>query len=131
MNQKSRIDLTKTKMDTIMAFVGGNPGAVSALVTLMQTAKKVDPDSIWEDFTPLMALDNLGIYEEKIWMLYKDVCGQSALNCHILFRAQQMGHLTESEIIDAVNASNPRFDFVDLLHTIQMELPHFGGHYEA
>lgn len=122
--KKPRLKLEDTVIGSVMAFCGGNPGAMTALMTMINEIPKHDPDSMLGAFSPLISLDNLDIYEENIWMLYKDVCGYSTLKCAILFRANQLGFLNAAEIKKATMPTT--FDFVGLLARIQEEVPNFG-----
>lgn len=125
MNRKNtRLELTDTPMSAVLKFSNGNPGAMSATVAMMRDTPLHDPDNAFGGFSVLMSLDNLGIYESDIWVLYKDVCGHDTLKCAILFRANQLGFLTTAQIKKA--ASPTAFDFVDLLGQIQEQVPCFG-----
>ena len=112
-------------MNAVMSFCGGNPGAMTALMKMITDGPAHDPDNFLGPFGPLIALDTLDIYEDKIWILYKDVCGYDTLKCTILFRANQLGILQSAEIKKA--AFPTAFDFQGLLATIQERLPNFGA----
>lgn len=125
----SRIQLEDSAMSAIMKMVDGNPGAISVLVTLMKEEARIDPDSAFGGIGTLLALDTLGIYGSNIWILYKDVCKQNAVNMVLLFRANQLGFVTSKAIKDASNdqTRSSNFDFVDLMAKVKDRLPDFGG----
>lgn len=88
-----RISLEMTFEEILLKMSGGNPGAITVCMELLSKGEKVDPDASLGGFSSLLLLDTLGIYEGRIWGLYKDVCG-----CHIgkmiaVLRAKQLGQL--------------------------------------
>lgn len=120
-----RIQLTDTAMSACVKLAEGNPGAVAALIKLMEAAPRIDPDSAWGPLGPLFSLDGMGIYGSHIWMLWKDVCGQDAVKAETLFRARQLGILRESLVQEAARTGQHSFDFDALLAEVRKQLPNF------
>ncbi len=71
----SKITLEDTNQSAIVKMSEGNPGALTALVGLLQLDKKVAP---FGGLVALLHLDDEGIYGSRIWMGFKDYCGQDA-----------------------------------------------------
>jgi hypothetical protein len=94
----SRINLSDTLMTAVIKMSDGNPGAVTALMALSTVKPTVDPESAMGPYAPLLSLDTHQIYGSAIWILYKDVCKQSARTMLMLLRAVQLGLFSESAL---------------------------------
>jgi hypothetical protein len=123
MNDHPRIDLTDNMMTAVMKLADGNPGAITALLTMATKAAEIDPDSAFGAFSPLFALDTHGIYGSDIWVLWKDVCGMDPVKAETLFRSVQLGYLPESRLTSATKPSD--VDFQALNDRVCKELPAF------
>jgi hypothetical protein len=89
---KVRIDSEMTVVQTVSALAEGNPGALSVCVDILKLGS----------VAPLLLIDSFGIYGSKIWMLYKDVCGQSVSGVIALLQAVQLGELSEDTLHHAI-----------------------------
>lgn len=123
---KSRIDLNDDVLAILLKLADGNPGAIDVMSRLVQSAEKIDPDSIFKGLGPLLSLDNMGIYGSEIWVLFKDVCGSSILNMMTLFRGAQLGIVDMGRVTAAARGDKQDFVFSDILDLVQEELPEFG-----
>jgi hypothetical protein len=101
MNHRPRIEMTDTTMDAMIKMAEGNPGAITAIMKLMESAETVDPQSALGGVGALLSLDTHGIYGSNIWILYKDVCGMDVRKVLMLLRAVQLGYLPESRLVNA------------------------------
>ena len=118
-------DLNMTTFDTVLALSGGNPGAITVCMNILKNGKEIDPDNALEGLGPLLMLDTLNIWDSRIWMLYKDVCGKDLTRMLAVLRAYQLGKLNGENIVNAID----RGSFIDLdnvLTEVQSELPKFG-----
>ena len=120
-----RIELNDTPMSAIAKLSEGNPGAVSVLVDLFQSAPFIDPDAAFGGVAPLFSLDTLGIYGSRIWVLFKDCCNSDILGMQTILRANQLGILHRYELDEAMR-DNKQLDITSLLVAVQKELPRFG-----
>ena len=127
-----RIQLADNNTDAIMKLVEGNPGAISAIMACMNIHDSVDKDSMLGVLSVPLSLDEYGIYGSRIWILYKDVCGQNPVKMITLFRAIQLGiypFVKMKRIIDA--CENPGIGNIDeiphaeLLDKVRNELTNF------
>lgn len=118
-------DLSMRPMDLMLSFSEGNPGAASVLVQLYKHAREIDPDSVLGEMGPLFALDNLDCYGPRIWMFYKDVCGQDIHKMMGLMRACQMGFTADRDINVAIDGDRSRLDIPALLAKLKEALPAF------
>lgn len=89
----------------IVAMADGNPGAVSVMVQMLQKGDAIDPQAFMGGgLSAILFMDTLGIYGSDIWILYKNVCGQSLNRTMGLLRAVQMGILSQRTLNNAVQA---------------------------
>jgi len=130
-HHKERITLEMSVMDVMVTMSEGNPGALRVCFDLFKNGAAVDPEA-WSPLAHLLDLDSMGIYGSKIWVLYKDVCGQNLVNMIALFRAYQLGqvegvydhHIKMAS--EGVPLSKP-FDFPAIVATVKNRLPSFNA----
>jgi hypothetical protein len=94
----SRIKLTDTTMDALIKMSEGNPGALSAMMELLDKTPKIDPQSALGGIGSILALDTYGIYGSDIYVLWSDKCGRDIRKMCLLLRAVQLGHLHKSRL---------------------------------
>lgn len=123
--EKSRIQLTDTAMSAAMKMSEGNPGAISVCARMLRDGAKIDPDDFAGGVGNLLSMDTLRIYGSRIWMLYKDVCGEDLrITCAIL-RAHQLGFLRASELHHAIDNYGEGIDIPSLVAQVENQLPNF------
>lgn len=89
----SRVKLTDTSHAAIVKMAEGSPGAVAAMVDILTSSSLYDPESAGGGLMSLLALDDLGVYGSKIWVLYSDICGKDVRKVAILMRSHQLGFI--------------------------------------
>jgi hypothetical protein len=119
-----KIQLDMSAMDMIMVMSEGNPGALKVLMESLDKVPEVDPDDVFGPWGLMMHLDSLGIYGERIWMLYKDLCGENITNTIAMARAWQLGIVRESDLKDAINGLTI-FNVSDIIEKVKERLPSF------
>lgn len=92
----ARIDLMDTGMSAVMKMVDGNPGAMMALIEMMEKYPSIDPQSAFGPLTPVLSLDTHGIYGSEIYILFSDKCGRDVRKMALLLRAVQLGFRSSS-----------------------------------
>ena len=127
---ESRIQLNDTVMSAVVKMSDGNPGALTVMVGLIKDGGKIDPNSFMGGFGNVMDLDTLRIYGPRIWMLYKDVCGQDLRVMCAVLRAWQLGFVTDSAINAALDnepwrKSETSLDLDALVVKVEERLPEF------
>ncbi len=125
-NGSERVGLTDSVMDMMLKLSDGNPGAVRVLMEMMEQSEAIDPDSIMQGPLSVLSLDTHSIYGERIWMFYKDVCGESILNLLGVMRAVQLGISTDAAMDHAIDNRGAGIDVLGLLGEVQKRLPAFG-----
>jgi hypothetical protein len=111
-------------MDAIMKLTEGNPGALTAIVQMVKRHASIDPDAALGWIGTALSLDDANIRGSRIWLLYKDVCGQDMTNMLAVLRANQLGYLTRDELLRAINGDK-KLDVADLLRQVMERLPDF------
>ena len=128
---KERITGDMNGMQMIMVMAGGNPGALRVVMELMTKGGDIDPDSALGGMGCVLGLDTHKIYEDKIWMLYKDICGHDLTSVVGLLRGVQLGIMSESELTKAINHPSgygqmAEERIADVLKQVRAQLPNFG-----
>ena len=123
----NRIALTDTVIDTTTRMSEGNPGAITVMVNLMKESPKVDPDDMFGPLGPLMSLDSYGIYGSRIWMLYKDVCNQSAVRTLAVLRGMQLGLISDTVVDHAIDHRGEGLDVEEIMARVKERLPAFNA----
>lgn len=70
-------------------------------------------------------MDMLGIYESRIWMLYKDVCGENLEKMLGVLRANQLGFVSSEIVNAAIDNRGAGIDVDDLFRQVKEWLPEF------
>ena len=132
---KQRITLGMSIKDIVFALVEGNPGAIITCHELMQYGNMIDPDAaLGGGFSSLLDLDVLGIYGERVYYLFSDVCGRDVEKVLALLRAYQLGQLAgvdEAALNHAIDNRGSGLDPEAALQAVKEKLPSFGVTYEA
>lgn len=105
---------------------GYNPGALSVLMQIWEKVPEIDPDCMIPLLT-ILSLDTHKIYAERIWMFYKDVCGQDLTKMLGVLRAVQLGLLPEREMTHAIDNRGNGLDIEQILANVRGRLPRFGA----
>lgn len=123
---KERLNLQDCVPDILMKMAEGNPGAITVCLKMMREGRAIDPDSFAGGFTGVLAMDTYGIYGSRIWMLYKDVCGENLEATLAVLRACQLGLLRESVMHHAIDNYGEGVDVPSLLAEVKGQLGLFG-----
>jgi len=114
--------------DVIIALAEGNPGALNVCIRVAKEAAAIDQDNALASLGPLLTLDSNGIYGSRIWMLWKDVCGQDMINFLGVLRAKQLGIVSSEELTGAVQDwPTSKIDLKTVLELVREQLPRFGA----
>lgn len=127
--KKPRInDLKMTTIDVVKVMAGGNPGALTVCMKLLSEHKEIDPRAAFGGLGAMMSLDTLDIYEDKIWIFYKDVCHENLSVMCAVMRAHQLGQLegcTEQAIHTAIDNYGKGLDLKKICAAVKERLPEF------
>lgn len=120
-----RLELNMTKRDALMAICGLNPGALAAGTQIMQLAGSIDPDDAFGGLGTFMSLDRLNVWEDRMYLLWNDVCGRDLTKMIAVLRANQLGMIGRDAITDAID-NRTSLDVDGLLAKVKERLPRFG-----
>lgn len=112
------------KMST-MSSGGFNPGGLTVLMSMIENSPTIDPDDAFGGLGPILLMDSWGIYGEKIWMLFKDVCGQNIVTTIGILRSCQLGMISPSKLMAAIENRGNGIDVDELLTLVRQRLPNF------
>lgn len=120
----TRITLDDTIQSMLFKMSEGNPGAISVLVNVLGKGDKIDQAAaMGGGLATILDLDMAGIYGPKIWMLYKDQCGEDLEKFMAVMRAWQLGHLTTEQIQASIEVDRyPTLDVDGALAFVKAEL---------
>lgn len=127
---QNRLKLTDTPLQMIVKLAEGNPGAAVACGNMASISTDVDPQAFAGPYTPLVSLDSFEIYGPRIWMLYKDVCGESTIKSLACLRAVQLGLLLRETLDYAIDNRGQGVDRDEVLRMVQERLPLFGKEHD-
>jgi hypothetical protein len=116
--------------DVIYKLSDGLPGAIRVLMEIMHETESIDPDNMLGPVGVLCYLDSLGIYGSRIWMLYKDVCGQDLVKTLAMIRACQLG-IISADALDLAIDGQHNLDADTVLAQVREQLPEFGNGSES
>ena len=102
MNTQTRLALDDTVMTSIIKMAGGNPGALRVCTDIVKHGQDIDPHGMG-GLGALIFLDALGIYGSRIWILFKDVCGEDLVKTMACLRSWQLGITPEQELQSAID----------------------------
>ena len=115
-------------LEVILAMSGGNPGAIIVCIELLARGEKVDSDTFDGGINSLLILDRLGIYGERIYLLWNDVCRQHIGKMIAVLRAYQLGRLAavNTETINhAIDNRGAGIDLDAVVEAVKSRLPNF------
>ena len=122
----SKIVLTDMMPDVMRKMSVGNPGALRVCMEILTQEGAIDPQAAMPGVGALLRLDDMGVYGSRIWMLYKDVCGEDLEKMLGVLRANQLGLLSTSAIYTAIENYGEGVDVDDLVRQVKERLPQFG-----
>src|ERR1041385_5757664 len=125
--ENPRIHLHDDFVTIVLNLSEGNPGAIRVCIQLFQQSEKIDPDCMIKGLGPLLELDVLDLYGTRVWLLYKDVCGEDLVKMAAVLRATQLGLIRKEEVLAAVSQP-PRatLNLDEILSSVRKRLPRFG-----
>jgi hypothetical protein len=129
-NERTRIKFHMSMLEIFSCLsgtpeTGYNPGALSVVTEIFKKAEEVDPRAMMGGMSPLLNLDTCGIYAERIWMLYKDVCDSKVDRVIGVLRAVQLGIVEHGVVQHAVDNRGQGIDVMDLCRQVRDRLVKF------
>lgn len=124
-----RIKGSDSGFDAIVKLSEGNPGAVGALMEILNST--VDKDSAMGGLGSILLLDSYGIYGTDIYVLFSDICNKEVAKTIAVLRACQLGMFDVKILKDACSRqdySGREMIPVEELYTkVKERLPNFNS----
>ncbi len=120
------INLKDSVKDILMKMGEGNPGGLRVMMDIISLGPEIDPDDFAKGLGTILWMDSLNIRGSKIWMLYKDVCGEDLIKTMGMMRATQLGVINSETLLHAIDNYGNGVDVEDCLRKVKAELPNFG-----
>lgn len=119
----SRLKLDMHINDALFAMSEGNPGAIRVMMDGLEAANKADPEGmgVWGF---ILNLDMLEIYGQRIWRLFKDLCGENIVSSIALVRCVQMGIISKKTLDEAIDGTGT-LDIPATIAALKDKLPSF------
>ncbi len=124
-HSKERIKLEDSMEDAIWKMSKGNPGAMTVCLNLLKEGASIDPENAFAGLGLIMFMDSFGIHEHRIWMLYKDVCGECLPTTVAMLRACQLGIIQEGILHRAIDNYGEGLDIPQVIEQVKKKLPKF------
>lgn len=109
----SRLELSDTGMDVIGKMAEGNPGAISAMMNILEKHESIDPQSMMGGLGALMILDTWEIYGTDIYVLWSDKCNRDVRQMLMIMRATQLGLFPSSKLKEMAGDQSRQIDLTD------------------
>lgn len=103
-----RLRLEDSTQQAMFSFAGGNSGALIFLFELLNA----DEVNFVVD---LMTIDNMEIYEDKLYMLWNDCCNRNIKKVKKIFFLYRIGKITQIDIEERIKNVGYGLSFDDLL----------------
>lgn len=94
----SRLELTDSPVDVMVKMAEGNPGALTAMVSILEKHEKIDPQAMLGGLGAIFSLDTHKIYGTDIYVLWSDKCKRNTRKMLVLLRAVQLGFFPEEKL---------------------------------
>ena len=94
----SVLELTDNTMTALTKMSQGNPGAIMAMMDIINNHDRIDPQAVMGGLGAIMILDTWGIYGTDIYILYNDKCKKDVRQLLMLLRATQLGFFSHNKL---------------------------------
>lgn len=119
----ARIQLTDKFVDAFVKLAEGNPGAMTVMAEIAKRPE-IDPDAMLGPLASILDMDTLELYGPNIWLLYKDVCGESVERTVAVLRGWQLGYCSREQIHAALRKPS-ELDVQAIYDLVKKRLPSF------
>lgn len=108
-----RITIEDNSITVLMKMADGNPGAITALMDIMQGSYAIDPGYMMGGMGAIMMLDAWGIYGTNIYILWNDKCDRDLRRFVLLMQATRLGLFSKNKLIEMSNDQSRQIDVTD------------------
>lgn len=121
----SRITLQDSVNDMLCKMAEGNPGALTAMINLIEAKEGIDPQSALGPFGPIINLDSWEIYGSSIYVIWADACTRNAHKMIVLLRATQLGIMPVDTLKAISYGAKPGINFKEISDKVCAQLAEF------
>lgn len=93
-NPNTRLDGTETLMEVVQKMSSGNLGAFNFLIQLISTDRFID----------ILTLDQIGVYDENIYYLWKDCCKHNMYTFDLIICNCNYGEISPTEVLSKIKS---------------------------
>lgn len=97
-----RLVLNDSTFSAVEKLSEGNFGALNVCTQLLRYGPAIDPQGL-HGFGAFLNLDSLHIYGSRIWLLYKDICGENIVMMAACLRGWQLGIVNQKDLLKAID----------------------------
>jgi hypothetical protein len=127
--QKQRISLNDSAVTVVAKMSDGNPGAMNAMLEILQKGDKIDPDGFMGGLGFILLLDSFGIYGSDIYVLHSDICQKDVVKTCAVLRATQLGFFSQDTLQNACHrqdySGRKMIPVEELYSKVKEKLPRF------
>lgn len=116
-------ELKERQVAQLMELAGKNPGAFAVITNVLGKSCLICPDL--EPLIPLFQFHRAGIRGDKLWMLWKDVCGERMYKLLAVGVAMKHNLVKDEEVMHAVMNRGQGLDVYDLVEKVMTLYPKF------
>ena len=116
--QTTRINPDGPLFPALTALAENNGGAVAVLHQAAITAAGLNPENPQAAWGPLLLLDQLGIYGDRVWNLHKDVCGHDTATFIGVLQATELGIISREVLEAAIDHQGTGLNVDQALHAL-------------
>ena len=109
----SKLTLNDSVADVITKMSEGNPGALNAMMDILDKHDGIDPQAGMGGIGVMLLFDSWGIYGSKIYVLWNDKCDRSVRRMLVLTRSVQLGLLPQQKLINMASDNMSKVDLTD------------------
>lgn len=109
----SKIKLTDQPIDMLVKMSEGNPGAITALMDILEKSEKIDPQGAFGGLGSILLLDTWEIYGTDIYILWSDKCQRDCRKLLMIMRACQMGNFPLTKLKEMAADQARAIDLTD------------------
>ena len=126
----TRITMNDSGQEILIKMCDGNPGALTAMMEIMQKGASIDSDAA-SPVSSILLLDSCGIYGTDIYVLWSDICNRNTVHMMAILRATQLGLFDRSTLKDACSrqdySGKEMVPITELCEKVLIRLPSFNG----
>jgi len=120
---QERLRNEMSEVEVIEGLCSGHEGSIMACKDLLKYTERTDPDNARFRVEILYYLDELGIWDERIYKLWKDVCHKKTSRMFFILWAYQLEELDREKIGHAIDNKGKGIDIILAIAQVKDRMP--------